>query len=162
MSAYLHHFCSRGRETSRRCPVPRHSPHWWAQTQSGYPSSLSGSFHLSSLVHLELHHSKKKSDYKSDKIKLSMLFSSAVPGVNALIQIWWKVKSASQEKALNMWCLDLQLLLFSLPPSLHLLASDGRSLLTSSVTSAVSVCDFHFSSHTWKCSCLCRCVNIAI
>lgn len=47
-NVYLLHFCSRGRETSRRCPSPQRSPHWWGQTQSGCPSSLFGSFHPSS------------------------------------------------------------------------------------------------------------------
>lgn len=64
MSAYRRRFCSRGRETARRCPGPQHSPRWWAQTQSGYPSSLSGSFHPSLLVHQERHHSIKKTDHK--------------------------------------------------------------------------------------------------
>lgn len=68
-SAYLHHFCSKGRETSRRCPGPQHNPRWWAQTQSGYPSSLSGSFHPSSPVHLEQHHSAKKTDHQSVQMK---------------------------------------------------------------------------------------------
>lgn len=74
MSAYLRRFCSRGRETSRRCPGPQHSPRWWAQTQSGYPSSLSGSFHPSSLVHQERHHSIKKTDHESVKMKFKLSF----------------------------------------------------------------------------------------
>ena len=59
-NAYLLRFCSRGRETSRHCPGPLHSPRWWGQTQSGCPSSLSGSFHPSSLARLELLRSTTK------------------------------------------------------------------------------------------------------
>lgn len=59
-NAYLLHFCSRGRETSRRCPGPQHSPRWWGQTQSGCPSSLFASFHPSSLARLELLRSTTK------------------------------------------------------------------------------------------------------
>lgn len=85
---------------------------------------------------------KNQLKWHSSYLFFYFFHSSVLSGLNALIQIWCKVKSACLEQALTMWCLDLELLLSSLPPSLHLQASDGRSLLTSSVTSAVSVSFF--------------------
>lgn len=62
--------------------------------------------------------------------------------MGALEQTGCEVKSAPEEQAISIWSPDFKLLLSSLPSSLHLLASDGPSLLTSCVTSAVSVCVF--------------------